>query len=104
MDIEETADSNRRDSAALVAARISDCVRGFRRGTAHIWTIPAEGGTPATVTTDRDVDWSPAWAPNGERLYYASDRGGRMNLWSVPIDERSGRVLGSPSPYDSLAS
>ncbi len=31
-------------------------------------------------------------------LYFASDRSGSMNLWRVPIDEASGRVLGEPEP------
>ena len=47
------------------------------------------------VTNDPDFDWSPEWAPDGRSLYFASDRGGTMNLWRVPIDESTGRVLGS---------
>src|SRR5262249_60220624 len=40
----------------------------------------------------------PVWSPDGRYLYFSSDRGGTMNLWRVPIDEDSGRVLGSPEP------
>jgi dipeptidyl aminopeptidase/acylaminoacyl peptidase len=50
------------------------------------------------VTDDPALDWSPVWSPDGRHLYFSSDRGGTMNLWRVPIDERSGRVLGSPEP------
>jgi Tol biopolymer transport system component len=61
-----------------------------------IWTIPAKGGDAVPVTEDLHVDWNPVWSPDGTHLYFSSDRGGSMNLWRVPIDEESGRVLGPP--------
>jgi Tol biopolymer transport system component len=36
------------------------------------------------------------WSPDGRFLFFASDRGGSMNLWRVPIDERTGATLGPP--------
>ena len=45
------------------------------------------------------------WSPDGKYLYFASDRGGQMNLWRVPIEESTGKVTGqpesltTPSPY-----
>jgi serine/threonine protein kinase/Tol biopolymer transport system component len=63
-----------------------------------IWTIPVDGGSPATVVDDAFYNWSPAWSPDGRFLYFASDRSGSMNLWRVAVDERSGRVLGAPQP------
>jgi Tol biopolymer transport system component len=82
---------------------------GVSQETGHrdVWTQAAEGGAPTRATDDVAVDWSPVWAPDGSRLYYLSDRGGSMNLWSVPIDEASGRVLGEaervtmPTAYSS---
>lgn len=67
-------------------------------GQRDIWTIPAAGGTPVAVTNDVAIDWDPAWSPDGKYLYFASNRGGTMNLWRVPIDESSGKVLGDPEP------
>ncbi|MFY9611770.1 MAG: hypothetical protein WAU45_24540 [Blastocatellia bacterium] len=70
-----------------------------------IWTIPASGGEPVEVTNDTAMDGSPVWSPDGRSLYFVSDRGGSMNLWRVPIEEESGKVLGpaepvtTPSPY-----
>src|SRR5437763_4974995 len=61
-----------------------------------IWTIPAGGGEPVEVTNDAAMDWNPVWSPDGKYLYFASDRGGSMNLWRVPIEEQTGRVLGQP--------
>jgi len=63
-----------------------------------IATIPARGGEPVLVTDDRAVDWNPVWSPDGRYLYFASDRGGSMNLWRVSIDEETGRVLDKPAP------
>jgi eukaryotic-like serine/threonine-protein kinase len=72
--------------------------KGRPTGQRDIYTIAAEGGTPVPVTSDAAIDWNPVWAPDGRYLYFASNRGGSMNLWQVAIDERSGRVLGQPEP------
>ncbi|MGH7252972.1 MAG: protein kinase domain-containing protein, partial [Nitrospiraceae bacterium] len=68
-----------------------------------VWTIPAAGGEPTAVTWDVATDWNPAWSPDGRYLYFASDRGGSMNLWRGPIDEESGRRLGDPEPITTPA-
>jgi Tol biopolymer transport system component len=56
------------------------------------------GGEAVAVTNDDDIDWNPVWSPDGKYLYFSSDRGGSMNLWRVRIDEKSGKLLGSPEP------
>jgi Tol biopolymer transport system component len=61
-----------------------------------IWTIPAEGGAPRIVVRDAFSNWSPVWSPDGRFLYFASDRGGSMNLWRVAIDEDTGHVAEEP--------
>jgi Tol biopolymer transport system component len=63
-----------------------------------IWTVPADRGEAVQVTAGTSVDWNPVWSPDGRYLYFASDRSGVTNLWRLPIDERSGRVLGKPEP------
>jgi eukaryotic-like serine/threonine-protein kinase len=55
-------------------------------------------GSPVAVTADAALDWSPFWSGDGRLLYFASDRGGTMNLWRVGIDEESGKVEGDPEP------
>ncbi len=67
-----------------------------------IWTIPyaglKPGERPVAVTNDPAVDWNPVWAPDGKSLYFLSNRDGVMNLWRVPIEESTGRVLGPAEP------
>jgi eukaryotic-like serine/threonine-protein kinase len=67
-----------------------------------IWTIPygglAGGEKPVPVTNDAPIDWNPVWSSDGRSLFFLSTRDGSMNLWRVPIDEKSGRTLGPPEP------
>ena len=63
-----------------------------------IWTVPVDSGPSVTVVDDSFYNWSPVWSPDGRFLYFASNRGGSMNLWRVAVDERSGRVSGTPQP------
>jgi len=69
-----------------------------RGGQRDIWTIDAGGGQPVAVTQDAHIDWNPVWSPDGGHLYFSSDRAGSMNLWRVPVEEKSGKVLGPPEP------
>lgn len=70
-------------------------------GQRDIFTIPAHGGEPRPVTEDAATDWSPAWSPDGSHLYFCSDRGGNMNIWRIPVDEKTGAPRGDPRPVVS---
>lgn len=77
-------------------------------GQRDIWTV-ATSGTAAghsgdEVTNDAALDWSPVWSPDGDYLYFSSNRGGTMNLWRVAIDERSGRLRSEPEPVTTPSS
>ncbi|MBI1761521.1 MAG: serine/threonine-protein kinase [Acidobacteria bacterium] len=74
-----------------------------RGGQRDIWTVPAAGGVPVQVTNDGSVNWNPVWSPDGRYLYFASDRGGSMNLWRVPLDEPTGQVQDAPEPVTTPA-
>ncbi len=71
---------------------------GLPEGTGQrdIWTIAADGKNSVRVTNDVHVDWCPVWSDDGRHLFFASDRGGSMNLWRVRIDQASGEVQGEP--------
>ncbi|MFI5179823.1 MAG: protein kinase [Thermoanaerobaculia bacterium] len=67
-----------------------------------LWTVAAAGGEPIPVTRGTATDWSPFWSRDGF-LYFASDRGGSMNLWRVRVDEESGRPEGEPEAITTPA-
>ncbi|HEY6064705.1 MAG TPA: protein kinase, partial [Thermoanaerobaculia bacterium] len=70
-------------------------------GQRDLWTVAADGSEVSRgvdVTNDTALDWSPTWSPDGQFLYFSSNRGGTMNLWRVRIDEKSGRTLAEPEP------
>jgi eukaryotic-like serine/threonine-protein kinase len=71
-----------------------------------LWTVPAEGGGPVLALDDGFLNWNPVWSPAGTHLYFGSDRNGSLNLWRLPIDEQSGKVLDEPRlvPTSSEAS
>ncbi|MEA2560825.1 MAG: eukaryotic-like serine/threonine-protein kinase [Acidobacteriota bacterium] len=77
---------------------------GIRTGTSQrdVWTVPAAGVRKpedlVAVTADTHLDWNPFWSPDGRWLYFLSDRDGTFNLWRVPIEEESGKILGAPEP------
>ncbi|MEW6207831.1 MAG: winged helix-turn-helix domain-containing protein [Acidobacteriota bacterium] len=73
-------------------------------GWRDISMIAADGGEPVSITSDAPIDWSPVWSPDGRYLYFASDRGGSMNVWRVPIEETSGKVLGPPEAVTTPSS
>ncbi|MGD8376177.1 MAG: protein kinase [Acidobacteriota bacterium] len=73
-------------------------VGGRKAGQRDIATVRPDGSDMMLVTDSASVDWRPVWSADGGRIYFASDRGGSMNLWSVLIDEVSGVVTGEPEP------
>ncbi len=67
-----------------------------------IWTIPAEGGEPVRITSGSTIDLNPIWSPDGRHLYFSSNRGGSMNIWRVPVDEKSGATAGEPEAVTTI--
>ncbi len=66
-------------------------------GRSDIATIARTGGDDVVVVTkDASTNWNPVWSPDGQFLYFASDRSGNMNFWRVRVDEETGRVLSEP--------
>ena len=72
-----------------------------------LFTIDPNAAKPAEtvvrVTDDVAVDWNPVWSPDGQYLYFGSDRAGSMNLWRVRMDEESGKPRGNPEPVTTPA-
>jgi serine/threonine protein kinase len=68
------------------------------QGQRDLWTIDPEGGEPVPVLIDAATDWSPSWSPDGQWLYFVSDRGGSPDVWRIAIDEEDGEAHGEPQP------
>ena len=64
-------------------------------GRSDVAVIPAAGGEPKLVCNDGTTNWNPVWAPDGKHLYFASDRGGSMGFWRIPLDGE-GNILSGP--------
>ncbi|MEX2660965.1 MAG: protein kinase [Vicinamibacterales bacterium] len=70
---------------------------------ANIVTIEVGSGEGVPVTNDGSLNWNPIWAPTGDFLYYASNRGGSMNIWRIAIDEASGQPQSEPQSITTPA-
>jgi Tol biopolymer transport system component len=73
---------------------------GLPEGTGKrvLYTMSAEGGDVVALTDDDAMNWNPVWSPDGQSLYFLSNRSGTMNLWRLSIDESTGRRRGPPQP------
>jgi eukaryotic-like serine/threonine-protein kinase len=76
--------------------RIAFWFRPPNAGRSDIATISKAGGEIEVVTKDASTNWNPVWSPDGDFLYFASDRGGNMSFWRLAIDEVTGKIQGEP--------
>ena len=62
-------------------------------GNADIWTVNVDGSELTQLTSDASDEIDPAWAPDGHRLVFSSDRRrkGNFDLWL--LDLRDGRLV-----------
>lgn len=49
----------------------------------EFWTVSANGGVATQLTTDGHWHDSPAWSPDGSKLLFGSDAGGRFGVWML---------------------
>jgi TolB protein len=52
---------------------------------ARLWVVPFPEGEPIPVTNGRTNDLNPSWSPDGNTLFFISNRGGSMDLWQQPM-------------------
>jgi len=50
------------------------------------------------VVSDQHWNDKPRWSPNGNRIYFVSDRDGFACLWSQPVEPEFKRPVGPPLP------
>ncbi|MES1243833.1 MAG: S9 family peptidase [Acidobacteriota bacterium] len=55
------------------------------RGRFDLWTVSAQGGDAAPLTSDPAADTNPRWSPDGRSLYFLSSRSGSSQVWRIPV-------------------
>ncbi len=65
--------------------------KNYRGGMADdVWVFDFASGALENITNNPAQDIMPMWAPNG-RVYFLSDRDGRLNLYSCQLDDKRTR-------------
>ena len=59
---------------------------GQRNGDFDIYTIPVEGGEEKRLTTAPGSDDGPEYSPDGQYIYFNSERTGHMQIWRMKPD------------------
>lgn len=58
-----------------------------REGKRGLFTVPVSGGAETRLTTaPREVEDHPAYSRDGQWIYFASDRSGRVQIWRMRAD------------------
>jgi len=65
--------------------------------TTQIWSMRFDGTDPVEVTSGKTFDINPVWSPDGNKLFFISDRGGIKDVWWMPVDNR-GQSIGPAQP------
>lgn len=63
-------------------------------GERRVETISVDGGESTVFASEGNTNWNPVWSPDGEFLYFASDRKGSMSFWRSRIDIGTGKPIG----------
>jgi TolB protein len=73
-------------------------------GRGEVYVVPATGGAPVPLEAQPGGGAGPAWAPDGQTVYFVSTRSGAYDVWAVPasggdavqVTVRS-RIVGKPA-------
>ena len=58
-------------------------------GNADIWTVDVSSAEMRRLTDDPAYDVNPVFSPDGSRIAFQSDRGGRLEVWIMDADGSS---------------
>ncbi len=59
---------------------------GQRNGDFDIYTVPVTGGEETRLTTAKGLDDGPEYSPDGQYIYFNSERTGHMQIWRMKAD------------------
>jgi Tol biopolymer transport system component len=77
-------------------------VAGAEKG--DIYIIGADGGSPRLLEGGPSDDIMPSWSPDGETIYFTSDRGGRTEVWSMAVHGGNARQITTDGGFRPIAS
>ncbi len=88
------------NSALALVSKGENWRKWWRRGhsakdASEIWIREPQPDGPAyrRLTGGGSKDLWPMWSPDGKQIYFVSDRGGNENLWVIPSNGGSARLL-----------
>jgi dipeptidyl aminopeptidase/acylaminoacyl peptidase len=71
-----------------IAFTSSRSVDADGRPNEDIYIVQLAGGEPRQLTTNRSTDRTPVFSPDGQSLYFVSNRGGNWAIWRTPVADR----------------
>jgi len=72
--------------------------------TSTVYVIPAAGGAWRAMTDGTGFDDKPRWGPDGDVLYFVSNRDGVKNVWGRRFDTTNGTPVGEAFQVTSFRS
>jgi Tol biopolymer transport system component len=61
-----------------------------------LYVLPATGGPWTRLSEGEHWDDKPRWSPDGNMIYFVSDRSGFFNVWGIHFDATKGKPVGEP--------
>jgi Tol biopolymer transport system component len=72
--------------------------------TSTVYVTSSVGGPWRAITEGAWFDDKPRWGPDGQVLYFVSNRTGVANVWGRRFNETTGTPIGEPFPVTSFRS
>ena len=73
-------------------------------GESTIYVMSASGGPWIRITDGEHWDDKPRWSPDGNIIYFLSEREGFFNVWGIRFDTSRARPMSEPFPVTTFSS
>ncbi len=69
----------------------------------QLFIMDASGGEPRQLTSGDSDNWQPRWSPDGETIYFLSNREESDQIWALPLDGDGPRqITTSPTAIEDF--